>query len=218
MNFKLIAAIAGCLTLAAGAVSAATFTERTAFEATLATSVTDDYSNPAYQFIQSDAVMSAVLGETDYKSTGFTDWNIVQSGGSYCAGCNGSFLLSFGTTSVGTLSGVFGVGFDFGNSSLTPYHAFVTYGDGSSQDFALPSGSFASSSLPSFFGINSNLLISSIALGLANGGTTRNGSFVLDNLTIGSVAPIPVPAALPLMLGALGAISFARKRRARAQA
>ena len=63
--------------------------------------VIDDYANPGYVFIQSDAIMSAVLGETDYRTTGFNNLNIV-SGGRYCAGCNGSFELSFATTSAGS--------------------------------------------------------------------------------------------------------------------
>jgi hypothetical protein len=79
------------------------------FQGDITSSVTDDYSNPAYVFIQDNATMSGVLGETDYMTTGFMNLNIV-SGGYYCAGCNGSFQLSFQTTSVGTPVGVHGVG------------------------------------------------------------------------------------------------------------
>src|SRR5688500_17216263 len=73
--------------------------------------VTDDYSNPGYVFSQDDVTMSAILGETDYMTTGFLNWNLV-SGGYYCAGCNGSFELSFLTTTVGNAEGVNGVGVD----------------------------------------------------------------------------------------------------------
>jgi hypothetical protein len=40
------------------------------FTAPLVSSVTDDYSNSGYAFISTNAVMSAVVGETDYTSTG----------------------------------------------------------------------------------------------------------------------------------------------------
>src|SRR5690606_13616431 len=106
-----------------GAVSDAraatvTYNNSASFTAELGFSVTDDYENPSYVFIQSDAVMSAVLGETEYESTGFSDLNIVDgiTEHYYCAGCNGSFILDFKSTSVGTTSGVFGVGFDFFNT------------------------------------------------------------------------------------------------------
>src|SRR5690349_24903195 len=79
------------------------------FQTDVTFTVTDDYSNPGYVFIQNDAVMSGVLGETDYMTTGFMNLNIV-SGGTYCAGCNGSFLLTFTTTTVGNNEGVNGVG------------------------------------------------------------------------------------------------------------
>ena len=36
------------------------------FQADVVKSVTDPYSDPKYVFIQNNAVMSAVLGETDY--------------------------------------------------------------------------------------------------------------------------------------------------------
>jgi hypothetical protein len=162
-----------------------TYVVRATFEAQLAAPIVDDFEAPPYPAgfqILNNATMSAVLGETDYETTGFPDWNILPGSGTYCAGCNGSFRLSFQTTSVGTADGVFGVGFDVvSNSTGLPYHAFVTFADGSTQDFALPSGS-------SFFGITSPTLIRSIHLGLAGGATTTSGSFVMDNLTIGAVA------------------------------
>ncbi len=131
----------------AGAANPTFFTDSSTFNATLGSSVTDSYTNSSYSFINTNAAMSAVLGETDYTSTGFSNHNIVQSNGSYCAGCNGSFQLGFTTTSVGTSSGVAGVGLNIGgNSSTVPYYAFISYGDGSTQNVALPIGA-------SFFGV-----------------------------------------------------------------
>ena len=60
----------------------------------------------------------------------------------YCAGCNGSFILDFGHTSIGTSKGVYGVGFDFVNDGpplFSPqYTAFITFGDKSSVNELLP--------------------------------------------------------------------------------
>lgn len=191
------------------------YTDRPSFEASLGASVIDDYSNSGYTFLQSNAVMSSVLGETDYASTGFlpNEINIVsQAEFYYCAGCNGSFILSFTTTSVGTADGVFGVGFEFYNGlgSLEPiYHAFATFGDGSQQNIPLP---FALLFFPfdTFFGITSDLSIKSIAIGLPNGQATNLGSFGIDNLTIGK----PVPGPLPI-LGVGASFGFSRKLRKR---
>lgn len=223
---RLHALAAAALVLASSAASASylTYTSRGDFTATLGSSVTDDYSNAGYQFIQSDSAMSAVLGETDYHTTGFVNLNIVQGNDSYCAGCNGSYELSFLTTSVGDADGVFGVGFDItANSPQLPYWAHVTLGDGTLADFALPTGS-------GFFGITSASDIKSIHLGLQGGGSTTSGSFVIDNLTIGasgSDAPrglpqnnidgsnVPEPASLALVGLALAGAGRARRRQSR---
>lgn len=198
----------------AGPASAATttFTDAAAFNAMLSVSVVDDYSNPAYQFLNSNAAMSAVLGETDYASTGFSDRNFVF--GYYCAGCNGSFVLGFTTTSVGTSSGVFGVGLNYFNEFSPLYTAFVTFGNGTTANFALPQVSYTGQVLGTFFGVTSDLLISSIAFGLADGGIARAGSFGIDNLTIGSaVTAVPLPAGGVLLLTGLAGFGWLRRRR-----
>jgi hypothetical protein len=56
------------------------------FSATLTSSVTDDYTSSGYSFFNTNAAMSPVLGETDYISTGFTEFNLAQADASYCAG------------------------------------------------------------------------------------------------------------------------------------
>ncbi|MCH8824178.1 MAG: hypothetical protein IH984_11805 [Planctomycetes bacterium] len=176
------------------------YNDRPTFESTLGTIIIDDYEDKAYQHgdvldidvidIHSNAQMNSIFGETDYFTTQFANWNIIQgpvNDRNYCAGCNGSYEVSFTTTSVGSASGVFGVGFNIeGNSAALPYHAFITFGDNSTLDVALPVGA-------SFWGITSNLEIQSIHLGLENGGATNGGSFVMDDLTIGDSPGSPCP-------------------------
>jgi hypothetical protein len=116
-----------------------TYSSRSNFVAALGTSITDDYETGYAQF-ETDATMSAVLGETQYHATGFTDNDIVDTNGSnhyYCAGCNGSFTLDFTATSVGTAAGVFGAGVDILENAKSDflYTAFVTFGDNSTHDF-----------------------------------------------------------------------------------
>jgi hypothetical protein len=194
--------------------AAVIYSDSTSFTTGLYTTVVDNYENAGYTFIQDNSSMSSVLGETDYQTTGFSDLNIVFGTGvggnhMYCAGCNGSFLLDFTSTSVSGANGVYGVGFDYFNTTEPLYNAFVTYGDGSTENFALAS---AWGSALQFWGITSNLGISSIHLGLTDGIDTQEGSFAIDNLTIGK---LPEPAGLLLLgLGLLGLVA-ARKRQAR---
>jgi len=149
-----------------------------AFQQDITLTVTDDYSNPAYVFIQNNAAMNAVIGETDYFTTGFDNLNIV-SGGVYCAGCNGSFELSFQTTSLGDPAGVNGVGMnivfqDPGN----PYFAYITFADGTTANIQLPNGG-------TFWGVAAPERIERIHFGLSMGGFTQAGSFGIDNLIVG---------------------------------
>lgn len=212
--------------------AAITYADRTSFAAQLLTSDTGTFSRSVYNAgdnpspgrgIQnySNAGMSAVRGETDFTSTGFgrevnyvlgTDSN--ASNRAYCGGCNGSFVLGFTTTSLGMGLGIGGVGLDIlFNSTLESnrHSAFVTFGDGSMQTCALPSGE-------SFFGIASDLLVSSINFTPSPTGAPRLGCcFIIDNLTIGAAAPlpVPVPAALPLVLSGIGVLGLLRRRRSR---
>ncbi len=221
---RLAAAAFACL-FSVSLASAATFTfsDKTKFTPVAGASVTDGYENANYGLFMADAEMSAVLGETQYTTTGYKDLNIVHDGfgtNSYCAGCNGSFLLDFTSTSVGTSSGVSGVSMDYLNGDgNNPYTAFVTFGDGSTANYGLEK--FIN--LNGFWGITSDLLISSIAFGLVDGGATLKGYFGMDNLTIGQhlfdeppLSAVPLPAALPLYGAGMALMGFIgwRKRRA----
>ncbi len=177
---SLLVPIGAIASLAAGSAYAATptfYDDQTAFQTDITYSVTDDYSNPAYMFIQSDAAMSDVLGQTDYHSTGFMDLNIV-SGGTYCSGCNGSFELSFQTTTLGTAEGVNGVGLTIlSNDMMMPYFAYITYADGTTEDLQMGFGGF--------WGVSAPERIERIHFGLSGGVSTTNGYFQIDNLIVG---------------------------------
>ena len=161
--------------------------------------------------------MSAVVGETQYTTTGHPNNNIVfdvLGNQLYCAGCNGSFRLDFSSTSVSGAGGVFGVGFYYFNSQFLPYHAFVTFVDNTTVDFALNQTTFGPNL--DFFGITADELIKTIHLGLAAGGATQGGNFEQDNLTlIGNIRQtVPEPTTLALMgLGLAGVGAMRRKLR-----
>jgi hypothetical protein len=185
----LLLAVLGSPGIPAQAATPVFYSDRATFEAALVAMVTDHYDSPPYPAvwaIHSDAAFSAFVGETDYHSTGFENTNMRQDSGDYCAGCNGSFELSFQTTSVTQRGiGVYGVGLDIlDNGSLLPYYAFITYGDGTTGNIALPVVEQPGSS---FFGVTAPELIVSIHFGLSGGEptTSDDGSFVIDNLTIG---------------------------------
>jgi MYXO-CTERM domain-containing protein len=176
-------ALAAIVVFAAGPAEAATptyYNSLAAFQLDITSTVTDDYQNPAYVFNQSNAVMSAVFGETDYMTTGFVDWNLVVGGGHYCAGCNGSFELQFQTTSVGNAIGVNGAGFDIASSDNT-YFAYITFGDGTTDNIQLPPAG-------TFWGVAAPERIERIHIGLSNGASTTGGYFELDNLIVGDGA------------------------------
>ena len=219
------AAICGALVCCASVTGAqaatVTYTDAAVFQGAIGSSITDTYqsgyehgdvhdgplSNPD---TFSDAAMSAVKGQTTYTSTGFTDNNTVFhfGSGSYCAGCNGSFVLGFATTSLSASGGVYGVGFNFFNFRDLPYTGFVTFGDASTQNYLFPVD-YNNGSPTAFFGITSDLAISSIAFGLVNGGTTTEGSFGIANLIIAGAADATAAVPGPIVGAGLPGIVFA---------
>ena len=209
-SITLAALAASVLTSAANAATI-TYTNRATFQATLSRSFTDTYDTTrGYQpgfSITADAPFSAIVGQTRYQTTGFQNLNIIQGNGTYCAGCNGSFNLFFDRTTFGTVNGVQSVGFDAPFNG--GFDALVTFGDNSSQLFAIP----PTSNVPNvnaFFGISSDRLIKGIAFG-PGGQTTTSVSFVLDNLTIGNA--VPEPATWAMMIVGFGLIGTTARRR-----
>ncbi|WP_236024917.1 PEP-CTERM sorting domain-containing protein [Arenibaculum pallidiluteum] len=212
----LAATLAAASLAAADQADAATlYANRSLFGAAIGMSVTDDYSNPEYlrgdiidgpdYDYHSDARMSAIFGETTYRTTFFPDNNAItnQPGNpAYCAACNGSFALSFGTTSLAEGGGVYGVAFDMIYLIFSPT-ATVSFASGATMDFRL-SGSF--------WGITSDDPITGVHIG-GPGGQVRNDFLVvMDNLTI-AAAPVPEPATIALLGFGLAGLAAAARRR-----
>lgn len=183
-----------------------TYNDRVSFEAAITDIIIDDFNGPEYDLINTAADMKSLsAGSIGYESTfhNAPDWNII-SGNYLCWGCNGSGQIILDDTSIGSASGVFGFGLDIlGNSS---YDAFVTYGDGTTQNFDLGFGA-------AFFGLTSDDLIKQVHFGLANGGSTSSGNFSVDNVTIGNSTGVPEPASLGLIGLGLAGLLMARRRR-----
>lgn len=220
MKTKQILAALAMVAAAAANAAGTTYSSRGAFEATLGTSVTDDYENLGYRSpstltVFTDAAMNAVLNETRYHSITFSGNNMVWkslTNYQYCAGCNGEYAMDFTGTSVGTAQGVFGVGFDVllnapSVANGLPMHALVKYGDGASEDFVLPLHEWAGEKNGFFFGVTSTSLISSISI-LNGAGSV--GNFSHDNLTIG--AAVPEPSALAMSGAGALVLAFVLKR------
>jgi hypothetical protein len=168
--------------------SVTVFESRSAFTAAAGALLTDDYEDPGYAEFQDDASMNAVKGLTRYKTTFFPDFDEViatPNGHIYAGGfTSGSFQLDFTASSLGG-SGVRAVGFDYANNIPTPYVAFVSFADGSSQNFMLHASPFQIlSPPPDFFGLTSSVAVTRIHIGLMDGGATSANLFAIDNLSL----------------------------------
>ncbi len=203
-----------------------TYSSHSAFTASIGSSIVDTFSNSGYTSgdVQDgpdfdwfyNAGMSAVLGQTDYFATGYGDGaNLVdQTGGNpfYCGGCDGSFLMTFTSTTVGTATGVYGAGFSIrasSNPTLQPTYAHITFGDLTTANYLMLSGQF--------FGVTNDALIQSIHIGGLGGAATTDMYFEMDDLEIGASpsagSPIPEPTSLLLLSSALAGVITSRCRR-----
>lgn len=208
---QLLLLLACLQTQAAAHAQATFFNSRGDFAATLGASITDDYENPGYRPSQltvlNDDKMTSVLRETRYTATYIPNWNIISTANGlpnnhfYCAGCNGTFDLTFTYASVGSSNGVFGVGFDIydnhGTSSgYLPMRALINLGDGSTLNVQLPLHQYSSGADYVFFGITSAAEIASIQI---VNSPNSSASFAIDNLTIGTAVPEPTSFLLLLV-------------------
>ena len=246
---RLLSMVCACILCSyAHLVSAATVTiynDRSDFLNAVGSTVYDDYSALGYRSgdindfdgndRHSDEHMSSIIGETYYTTTSFVDANYIfqlESNFGYCAGCNGSFLLDFTSTSVTGVNGVYGVGFGIlrnyrasgdvlswlleeGNRSYT---AYVTFGDGATanlnptQTYTVDNNGYLQDGY-NFWGITSHQEIASIHIGSIDGADAHERVFRLGDITIASLVPIP-PALWLFGSGLLGLIGVARKKTA----
>lgn len=204
-----------------------TYNDQSLFLQSTGDYIIDDYQNPCYLNQEvgkpnaygtwNNTQMSSILGETQYESTFWGNNTVYRQSDTdnfyYCAGCNGTFRLTFTQTTVGSSSGVFGAGFSvYSNdptSSPNHYVAFVTFGDGSSLNLELPGGS-QPNPVP-FWGITSATMITSIHVGLPGGTPTNYGGFIMDDLIIAS-HPVPEPTSLLFLGIGLMGLAGVRKR------
>ena len=202
--------------------SSVVFIDRTIFESGLGTSITDTYEHGYQDSTYTDELMSAVIKETIYDAYSDYDSNHVidldgDADREYSSGHRfHSFELDFTETSFteeldGNTLGVYGVGFDIEwSTGKSPTTAHVTYGNNTTEDFLLP---LMSTSQPTtFWGITSSDYIQTIYFGLPEG-QPKKYTIAIDNLTIGEVSTVPIPAALWLFGTAMiGLVGFGRRR------
>jgi hypothetical protein len=209
--------------------STVTYNSASSFSAAIGPSITDNYESPGYQNGDIDnsstlhdfrnAAMDAVFNQTKYTPTEFLNtngilYNSADNSWVYYP-YNGTFTMNYQSTSLTVNNGVYGVGFNYYKYPGSAYTAFVTFGDGSTEDFSIPDSGY-STVLSQYFGITSDLAIESIAIAGSNGQAFYAGNtfFEMDNLTI-AASPTPLPAALPLFAGGLGFVGYLTRRRKR---
>lgn len=220
----------------AGAAQSATTTyaDRATFLTAIggAPTVLDDYQAPGYNagdlghssFLDyySDAGISNVIHEVAYTMTGGEALHEgIESPNALSRYYypTKSVLLDFQFTTVGTSSGVYSVGFDH-FATPVPVSApeslwlLVGFGDSTMANYLISGGTDVARS---FFGIASDKLIKSIHIGGFGGTKDPAMGTGFDNLVFGggpTAAPVPLPAAVWLLISGLGGVAaFTRRRK-----
>lgn len=188
--------------LSLSAHAATIFSDRTSFEAATGPLALETFDTP----IANSAFITFDGGITSSRSGTTNSPNGVSSGGSFVT------LVTRNQQNLITL--------DFGQE----INAFGADFSGLGSLFADLLGTDESVTIASsfqsagFFGFISDESFSSLRFRTATGIGFGSQLFSLDNLSSGTatdLAPIPLPATLPLMLAAFGGIGFMRRRRAR---
>jgi len=195
MNFVKTLAAAALISTAAGAASAATFTtytDRAAYESALTGPIS------TYDFDTGAPASGVTVTGDDVNFSGGVLNDVVNQGAS------ADTLFSFDAPILG-----FGGDWDLaGPGGVGTGIAITTMGGGS----FVVTEEIPSTLVNDFWGFISDMEFSSLSF---VEGTQANGveTYTLDNLTTGGVAPVPLPAGLPLLLAGLGGLAALRRKK-----
>ena len=206
----------------ASAASIATFTDRTAFEAALASVTTETFNG----FTEDTGFENPALDVGDFTlDAGSNGGNNIVDAAPLLNGGNlsidGTPYLSFllsddqpGSDEVADITfntGITAFGFDhsgIGNASNGKTRLGIILGP-TVESFLSDLTGVASEA--GFFGVITDIEFTSVFLA-----TSTNDSFSLDNLTYGTApTPVPLPAGLPLLLLGIGGLATVRGLRAK---
>lgn len=215
---KLTALIATAVLLAAGSASAATMTfdNRTTFDAGVSGTVQDFNNIPAFPSPRPSLALDTFTVTQSTPNAGVQTNAFVNSRNPNFA--NGDVrlgvadrpgnLLTFDAFAPGTSA----FGLDIFSDVAGTLSVAVTTTLGTTTSLLTVGRSTLEDPISSFFGITDDAGILSVAFNFPD----PSSSFSLptvDNVFVGAIAPVPLPAALPMLLLGLGGLGLMSRRR-----